>query len=263
MMNQRLKPVRNASFALLFMLLAACSMIPVTGEQTSQVTPTAPEAPTAQPATPTTAPLQPTTEPTAAATATVVPTSTPPPPLPVFTSSPTPLPAAPFVDPYVVTVREAEVRVGPGSTFELSHAFGAGTQLPVQGRSVDGQWWAVPGPGDGPGPLGWISAFDVNFFGDVSLVPVLTPPSSSLPNVPVHVDPGSAPSNACVVEPMGSDLGPVFIRLGPGEQFNVSYQLGGWAEVLKAEMGWYMILLGPGENGWVKAQEVQASGACP
>lgn len=178
---------------------------------------------------------------------------------PTITAEPSPQ----DVDPFIVTRHMSDVRVGPGVNYSLSHTLGQGARASVQGRSVDGQWWAIPGPGDGPGPLGWIQAVDADFIGDANSIPVLSAPSDGRTDVPIHSDPGSPPTNVCTVTPLGNGLSPVYIRLGPGEQFNVTYRLGGWAEVLRTEIGWHMILLGPGETGWVNASQVEASGPCP
>lgn len=186
-------------------------------------------------------PMFPVTEP--------VPTSTPPPPVQAGEAQ-------------IITRRITEARLGPGFNYEVSHTLGAGSSAIVRGRSADGQWWGIPGPGDGPGPVTWVLAADVDFTGDAGSVPVLSAPSAGRTDVPIHSDPGSPPSNACIATPLGSGLGPVFIRLGPGEQFNVSYRLGGWAEVLKTELNWHLLFLGPGETGWVNGNEVELSGTC-
>jgi hypothetical protein len=251
-----------ALLGILLALLPACSLpvsVPVTGGNTQ--TPTEDASPTAVTET-----IAPTWTPLASATS----TSTSPPPTPTHTTVQTTVPSPTFTathppqvsDPSIVTLRVAEVREGPGLSYAFSHALGAGTSAPVLGRSTDGLWWVIPGPGDGPGPVGWIQAADVEFFGNADQVPVLQSPTNPA-DVPVHSDPGSPPSNACVVEPFGSDLGPVLVHLGPGEHFNISHRLGGWAEVVNTEMGWYQILLGPGEVGWVDGSRVQASGPCP
>jgi hypothetical protein len=165
-------------------------------------------------------------------------------------------------DPYIIVLRTIEARVGPGLNYNPSHWLEAGTKSAVRGRSADQQWWVIAGAGDGPGPVSWISAADVQFYGDASRLDIYPLPSLKLPNVPVHADPGSPPANACVAIPDTSNPILVYIRLGPGEQFNVSYRLSGWAEIVKTEAGWHQVLLGPGEAGWVNSLEVQTSGLC-
>jgi hypothetical protein len=184
-------------------------------------------------------------------------------PQPEFGATHTPPPTVTppqFIDPHVITIKAANVYSGPGMNFELYYSLGEGISVPVQGRSEDGQWWAVPGPGDGPGPLGWIHTADVQFYGDLNLVVILPPPNTAPPEFPVHLDPGSPPSNACVVFPRGVAM--PLIRLGPGEQFGGVAYLGNWVEVLGTEMGWYMVDLGPGTTGWVYGEEVRLEGEC-
>jgi hypothetical protein len=113
-------------------------------------------------------------------------------PLGLFNASATPLST---VTPHVITLRHADVRSGPGFHYDLSHSLNAGTNAPVQGRSADRQWCAVPGPGDGPWPLGWIHTADVQFYGDLNQVVIL--PAQNPGDWPVHTDSGSPPANAC------------------------------------------------------------------
>jgi hypothetical protein len=196
-------------------------------------------------------------------TETAILTSQPPTPLPEGGATHTPPPTVTppqIIDPHVITIQAANVYSGPGMNFELYYSLGEGIIIIVQGRSEDGQWWAVPGPGDGPGPLGWIHTANVQFYGDLNQVVILPPPNSSPPAFPVHLDPGSPPSNTCAVFPRGVAM--PLIRLGPGEQFGGMAYLGNWAEVLGTEMGWYMVDLGPGTTGWVYGQEVRLEGEC-
>lgn len=253
----------------------------------------------------------------------------------------------------VITEDFTNVRRGPGLAYEVSHVLAPGTTAPVQGRDEAGSWWAVPGPGDGPGPVGWVSAAVVAVQGDVSGVPVLaTPPldddlpvvgNSGAPpggevcvavhagpgdggptylrqqpdkgadaaailgldrwadivetengwyrvrdsqdaggwvheddvalngdcaltggppdDLPVVEDPGAPPSNVCVALRPGQHPAPI-IHLGPGRQFAPVARLGNWAEVLKSEVGWHQILLGPAEIGWISDEDVDLGGPC-
>jgi hypothetical protein len=249
------KPVLFAALGLMLLSTSACSISVVLENPTPPVK-TDPAEPTQESSLPADPAPEPTISPTNTPQAAISPTQPPLPP-------PAPTQAPVEVDPAIKTRDVTEVRTGPGMTFALSHFLELGTQAPVQGRSANGLWWAIPGAGDGPGPLGWVRADMVDFIGDASRVAILPPPAAVVPDVPIHFDPGSPPSNACVAEPFGSGLGPVLVRLGPGEQFNVTHRLGGWVEVLKAEVGWLMVLLGPGETGWVNGSEVKTSGPCP
>lgn len=164
--------------------------------------------------------------------------------------------------PYIIILNTVEARTGPGLHYDPSHWLEAGTKSMVRGRTTEAQWWMIAGPGDGPGPDSWVSAAHVQFHGDANLVDVYPLPAPQMPNVPVHADPGFPPSDACVVDLEPERAGPVYVRLGPGEQFNVSHRLGGWAEIVKTEIGWHQVLLGPGEVGWVNGNEVRVSALC-
>lgn len=233
---------------ILLIVLTACS-VPVTGDPVNRTPETDLQIPTVETAVvivPTTTLTSQLTTPwdEIGSTHTPPPTVTPP----------------QFIDPHVITIRSANIYSGPGMNFELYYSLAEGTSIPVQGRSEDGQWWAVPGPGDGPGPLGWIHTADVQFYGDLNQIVILPPPNTPPPDFPVHLDPGSPPSNTCVVFPRGVAM--PLIRLGPGEQFGGVAYLGNWAEVLGTEMGWYMVDLGPGSTGWAYAKEVRLEGEC-
>jgi uncharacterized protein YraI len=180
-----------------------------------------------------------------------------------------PTPTTPSEDdpspPAFTTLALTQVRVGPGFEYELYFEIGAGTSGLVLGRSADSNWLAIQGPGDGSGPPGWVNVAAVALSGDLTTVPVLSAPS--LPNqpapgdVPLIVDPGSPPSQVCVVDlPAGSP--PVDVFLGPGEQFALIARLGGWAEVLSSAGDWRQVLLGPGLSGWVSVNQVVLSGPC-
>jgi SH3-like domain-containing protein len=243
---------------LLFVLVSMACAIPVTGGGQTPTTPVlGTSALTATPDATGTPPPAATFTPSA--TMTAAPTLTR---AATQTTAPTRTHTAPAsASPFVVMRGQVEVRTGPGMNYELSHTLSQGTTAPVQGKSVDEQWWAIPGPGDGPGPLGWVHTSNVDFTGSAGTVPVLPPPSGGQ-QFPVHMDPGSPPSNACVAEPLVIDPATAWIRLGPGVQFNVIARLGNWAEVIRTEAGWHMLLLGPGDHGWINAQEVRLIGNC-
>lgn len=208
------------------------------------------------------------------ASATPIPTTTPvdivsPTPVPAVTadavSNNDPVPAS--QDPVLVTGAVTNVRLGPGLAYEVSHVLAAGTTASILGRNEAGDWWAVPGPGDGPSPVGWVSGTVVTVQGDVSNLPILfAPPLTDVPDdepvePPLVEDPGSPPSNRCVAVRPGQ-FPPPDIHLGPGRQFALIARLGNWAEVLQTEAGWHHILLGPGQVGWVDGDDVDLIGPC-
>jgi hypothetical protein len=142
---------------------------------------------------------------------------------------------------------------------------GKGTTAPILGRDQAASWFAVPGAGDGPGLYGWVSGQVVTLQGDVFSVSVLPPAAPPLKEpalkVPMVKDPGLPPAGACVVIHPGEGQ-EVWLRLGPGEQFGVTALLGNWAEAVSSSMGWYQVLVGPGDTAWVEAGRVVLSGQC-
>lgn len=253
--------------------------------------------------------------------------------------------------PAVMVIHDvAGIRLGPGLEYPLSHTLSSGTVAPILGRNETGDWWAVPGPGDGSGPARWVAGIEVTVQGEVSSVPFLpvpplttdipamgntNPPAADTctiahpgqmdplfvyegPNehtfnvvaklevnhwatvsgrendwyqiqdatgmtgwvrvaqvahnglcqpddgpgsLPLVDDPGSPPENSCVAT-RPEQFPPVDIRLGPGEHFGLTARLGNWAEILKTENGWHMILIGPDRVGWVNGEEVDQIGPC-
>lgn len=174
--------------------------------------------------------------------------------------------------PVVFTNDATNVRLGPGLHYPISHVLPGGVSAQILGRNTDSTWWAVPGPGDGSGPHGWIAGSVVTVSGDTSTLPILpAPPTVTLPptitpsptvlSVPEIRDPGSPPTNACVaINPDETQL--INVHLGPGLHFGLVARLGNWAEVLHSENGWYQILIGPGQTGWVDGAAVELTGPC-
>jgi hypothetical protein len=83
------------------------------------------------------------------------------------------------------------------------------------------------------------------------------------PDLPIILDPGFPPTNACVASNPGGGADPITVYLGPGTQFAPVARLGNWAEVLQSSAGWHQILIGPGDTGWVQDAQVILSGPCP
>lgn len=118
-------------------------------------------------------------------------------------------------NPVVITNAVTNVRLGPGLAYPVSHVLSAGTTAPILGRNNAGTWWAVPGPGDGPGPVGWISGAVVTVQGDVSNTPILTTPPLKL-DIPVMGNTGLPPADGCTVaHPGPGDIGPLYVYEGP------------------------------------------------
>lgn len=207
-------------------------------------------------------------------TATPEPSKTFPPPTRTPTATATDFPAGDPVEdpppvngePVIITDDFTNVRRGPGLGYGVSHVLGPNTTAPVQGRNAAGDWWAVPGPGDGPGPVGWVSGAVVLAQGDLNSVPVLPAPPLE-PELPIIGNSGSPPgsdSNCLVVHRGLGDLGPTYLRQGPGEAFEAIAILGldRWADIVEAQSGWYRIRDASGAGGWVHESDVRFAGLC-
>jgi hypothetical protein len=237
------------------LLLMACLTIPIVveGEMPTPVVTLVAAEPSPE--------LSATPEPTA--TATSQPTNTPTP-----TIRPT-ITVQPEIQPYLVTSGETAVRVGPGLDYDLSHFLGPGTTAPILGRNAASDWWAIHGPGDGPGPRSWVAAAEVVIvngnINDLPILPapILPPTPVPLPDVPLVGETGSPPAERCIVSHPGEG-GAVNIHLGPGEQFALVARLdkGRWAESIQEQVGWYEIRIGPGEVGWVDGTAVALNENC-
>jgi hypothetical protein len=81
------------------------------------------------------------------------------------------------------------------------------------------------------------------------------------PDLPVVADPGNPPTDRCIAaHPGGTAV--VTIYQGPGTQFAPVARLGNWVEILKSENGWYQVLTGPGQTGWLQGSDVGLVGPC-
>lgn len=175
------------------------------------------------------------------------------------------IPAPVNQDPVVITNEATNVRHGPGLAYEVSHVLDAGTTTPILGHNDTGDWWAVPGPGDGPGPVGWISDAVVTVQGDINGLPVLPAPPLT-PDVPVMGNNGSPTAGICTVaHPGPGDTGPLYVYDGPDKNANfVLAQIGlnRWVTVIGRDNGWYHVQDAAGLTGWVPVAEVAHNGLC-
>lgn len=174
-------------------------------------------------------------------------------------------------DPVLVTQSPTNVRLGPGVAYSVYYVLDAGTTVPILGRNSGSTWWVVPGPGDGSGPAGWIAGAVVSMQGDTGSVPIMaTPPLPPTPypepGLPIIGSVDSPPASGCVVYQNGRvlDQDLPYVRSGPGLEFGVIGQLGRnrWAHGLRMQDGWFQIVIGPGEAGWVRAMEVGINQYC-
>lgn len=125
--------------------------------------------------------------PTSTATITPPPTNTSPPPA-------TNTPSVPIAFPRDVNVN---CRLGPGTAWVAISALTVGQTAQINGRSSDGSWWSVVDPLNS-GRSCWVSASVVNTGGNLGSIPVLAPPTASVTNVTVSVDPRTISVPGCI-----------------------------------------------------------------
>jgi uncharacterized protein YgiM (DUF1202 family) len=181
------------------------------------------------------------------------------------TTVPGNIPTTGSQDPVLITDDITDVHRGPGFAYEVSHTLATGTTAPILGRNIAGDWWAVPGPGDGPGPVGWISGAVVTVNGNVNNVPVLPAPPLK-PDVPIMGNTGQHTLDSCAVSHPGpGDTGPLYLYDGPDKQaFTIVAQLGlnRWVTVIGRDNNWYHVQDSAGVTGWVPVAEVAHNGLC-
>ncbi len=96
-------------------------------------------------------------------------------PTPTGTSEPTP--AAPQLTPNSTTVN---CRYGPGVDYGVADNIKVGQIAAIKGRSGDSFWWYVVDPNN-PKALCWVGAAVVTATGNLSDVPIVTPPATPTP----------------------------------------------------------------------------------
>jgi uncharacterized protein YgiM (DUF1202 family) len=259
---------RNTWLLVLLMglLVVACGPQSRATGPLSDVTPTA----DVQPADTATATVEPAFTPTSTPEPvdTATPTVEPAYPTPTETAVPT-ADADPDVSdtskPVLMTDVRINVRTGPGLEYEISHVLSPNTTVPILGRNTAGNWWVVPGAGDGRGPVGWVASWVVLVEGDVSDVPVLPTPPLPEPELPVLGNSGAPKVNVCVVAHPGPGGDPVYVYSAPGESSEAIGRLGlnRWAEAVRLQDGWYEIVLQPAVTGWVDGTDVARNSLCP
>jgi len=96
---------------------------------------------------------------------------TPAPTAPPAAPTPT-LPVAPADVTAEVLTNELNIRQGPGTQYPSVGTLARGARVNVIGRSVDGQWWAIPYHGG----AGWIFAALTRTEGNTDALPLVAPP---------------------------------------------------------------------------------------
>lgn len=163
-----------------------------------------------------------------------------------------------------------QVRVGPGTAYEVRASLAEGDEVTVLGRDEMGDWVKV---GLDSGEEGWVAAEFVDVGGNLKAVPVITPepivtPTVELtptarpsPTVPPEATAAPTPVPTVTVPiPSRTTGGGLRMRSGPGTDYRVLLLLaeGQEVDVLgRDEAGeWLKISLDSGEEGWVTTEFV-------
>ena len=163
-----------------------------------------------------------------------------------------------------------QVRVGPGTAYEVRASLAEGDEVNVLGRDEMGDWVKV---GLDSGEEGWVAAEFVDVGGNLKAVPVVTPepiatPTTELtptampsPTVPPEATAAPTPMPTVTVPiPALTTGGGLRMRSGPGTDYEALVFLAEGQEVNvlgRDEVGeWLKISLDSGEEGWVAAEFV-------
>jgi len=170
----------------------------------------------------------------------------------------------------LITGDGLQVRVGPGTAYEVRTSLAEGDEVNVLGRDEMGDWVKV---GLDSGAEGWVAAEFVDVGDNLKAVPVITPepiatPTTELtptamPSPTVPPEATAAPTAVpTVTVPIASRTtgGGLRMRSGPGTDYEVLTFLAEGQEVNvlgRDETGeWLKISLDSGEEGWVAAEFV-------
>ena len=163
-----------------------------------------------------------------------------------------------------------QVRMGPGTTYEVTTSLAEGDEVDVLGRDEMGDWVKVSLDN---GEEGWVTSEFVDVEGNLKAVPVVTPvpiatPTTDLtptampsPTVPSEATVAPTPAPTVTVPiPSRTTGGGLRMRSGPGTNYEVVVLLAEDQEVDvlgRDETGeWLKISLDSGEEGWVAAEFV-------
>ncbi len=119
--------------------------------------------------------------------------SIPPPaatPLPTLTATPT-IPIAWPLD------KGVNCRIGPGTEWVVNGYLLVGETAPIQGKNSDASWWYVATPSE-PGSLCWVAASVTLTAGNLSGLPVISPPQAKVTKVNVKLDPKEITLPGCM-----------------------------------------------------------------
>ena len=163
-----------------------------------------------------------------------------------------------------------QMRVGPGTAYEVIATLAEGEEVNVLGRDEMGDWVKVRLDS---GEKGWVAAEFVDLKGNLKAVPVVTPESIAPPTTepaPAAIPSPTVPPEATVpLTPVPTVTVPVSsrttggglrMRSGPGTDYRVLALLAEDQEVNvlgRDEAGkWLKISVDSGEEGWVTAEFV-------
>jgi CRP-like cAMP-binding protein/uncharacterized protein YgiM (DUF1202 family) len=167
-----------------------------------------------------------------------------------------------------VTGDGLQVRVGPGTAYEVRASLAEGDEVNVLGRDEMGDWVKISLDS---GDEGWVAAEFVDVEGNLKAVPVVTPEpvatptteptptAEPSPTVPPEATAAPTPVPAVTVPiPALTTGGGLRMRSGPGTNYEVLLLLAEGQEVNvlgRDEAGeWLKINLDSGEEGWVTAE---------
>jgi uncharacterized protein YraI len=166
-----------------------------------------------------------------------------------------------------------QVRVGPGTAYEVTASLAEGDEVDVLGRDEMGDWVKV---GLESGEEGWVTAEFVDVGGNLKAVLVITPEpiaTSTTELTPTAMpSPTVSPEATVPLTPVPTVTVPISsrttggglrMRSGPGTNYEVLVSLAEDQEVDvlgRDETGeWLKISLDSGEEGWVAAEFVDVS----
>ena len=144
--------------------------------------------------------------PTVIPTQTSLPTDTPP---PTLTSTPT----IPIAFPRDVNVN---CRLGPGTAWVAISALTVGQTSQITGKNSDGSWWSITDPLNS-GRNCWVSASVVSTGGNINTVPIVSPPTATVTNVTVSVDPRTISAPGCLGPILPIEIEGTIETNGPAE----------------------------------------------
>jgi CRP-like cAMP-binding protein/uncharacterized protein YgiM (DUF1202 family) len=231
--------------------------LPVTSQPTLALSPSQLLTPTSMAPSPaaTSETVEATAEPTATSLATEAP-------------SPAATPSVPMRP--RITGDGLQVRVGPGTTYEVIASLAEGDEVSVLGRDEMGDWIKV---GLDSGEEGWVAVEFVDVGDGLKAVPVLTPEPIATPTTeatPTAMPSPTVPSEATAAPTPVSEVtvpiparttdGGLRMRSGPGTDYRVLALLAEdqgvnvWGREEAGE--WLKISLDSGEEGWVATEFV-------